>query len=92
MSIAPGAETGSFEAGRTSRVTRLGRVLGRFEEEPVRGAHDVGFVHDCHLLAARRARELEGRQGVGARTLLASPFVAAASAIAGQIADPREML
>jgi 3-isopropylmalate/(R)-2-methylmalate dehydratase large subunit len=33
-------------------------------------------------------RNFEGRQGPGARTHLASPLVAAASAIAGRIADP----
>jgi 3-isopropylmalate/(R)-2-methylmalate dehydratase large subunit len=37
-------------------------------------------------------RNFEGRQGVGARTLLASPFTAAASAVHGRIADPRGML
>ena len=32
-------------------------------------------------------RNFEGRQGQGARTLLASPLVAAATAIAGEIID-----
>src|SRR5664280_1265592 len=37
-------------------------------------------------------RNFEGRQGPGARTLLASPFTAAATAVTGSICDPRQFI
>lgn len=46
-------------------------------------------VGDQKRCVSTSNRNFVGRQGVGARTHLASPAVAAASAIAGHIADPR---
>jgi 3-isopropylmalate/(R)-2-methylmalate dehydratase large subunit len=37
-------------------------------------------------------RNFEGRQGKGGRTILASPLTAAASAVAGAVADPRKFM
>lgn len=47
------------------------------------------IVKPGQLSVSTSNRNFEGRQGVGARTVLASPATAAASAIAGYVADPR---
>ena len=46
---------------------------------------------DSGLLSVSTSnRNFEGRQGVGVRTVLASPMTAAASALSGKVADPRK--
>ncbi len=49
-------------------------------------------VASGHYAVSTSNRNFEGRQGAGARTLLASPATAAASAIRGCVADPREFI
>ena len=54
-------------------------------------------MHDDKIPAGKYSvstsnRNFEGRQGPGARTLLASPLVAAAAAVTGVITDPRELM
>lgn len=46
-------------------------------------------VPSGNLSVSTSNRNFEGRQGIGARTVLASPLTAAASAIEGRVCDPR---
>jgi 3-isopropylmalate/(R)-2-methylmalate dehydratase large subunit len=48
-------------------------------------------VPEGKLAVSTSNRNFEGRQGPGARTMLASPLTAAAAAVTGVITDPRSM-
>jgi len=70
------------EAGFDFREPGCSACLGMNEDKIPRGEYCVSTSN----------RNFEGRQGQGARTILASPLMAAATAIAGRIVDVREEL
>jgi 3-isopropylmalate/(R)-2-methylmalate dehydratase large subunit len=70
------------EAGAEWRESGCSMCLGMNGDTVARGQLSVSTSN----------RNFEGRQGIGARTVLASPLTAAASAILGRVADPRPFL
>jgi len=70
------------EAGFEVRQAGCSACLGMNEDKIPAGEYCISTSN----------RNFEGRQGAGARTLLASPLTAAAAAITGVVTDVRELL
>lgn len=70
------------EAGFELRQPGCSACLAMNEDKVPAGKYSVSTSN----------RNFEGRQGPGSRTLLASPLVAAAAAITGEITDPRVLM
>jgi 3-isopropylmalate/(R)-2-methylmalate dehydratase large subunit len=71
-----------IEAGFDFREPGCSACLGMNEDKIPKGEYCISTSN----------RNFEGRQGPGARTILASPLMAAATAIEGKIVDIREKL
>jgi len=79
---AEGLDRVFLEAGAEWRESGCSMCLGMNGDVVGRGEYCVSTSN----------RNFEGRQGSGARTLLASPLTAAACAVRGRVTDPRELM
>lgn len=79
---AEGLDTILIEAGFEFRDAGCSACLGMNEDKVPAGKYCVSTSN----------RNFEGRQGPGARTILASPITAAAAALTGKVTDVRELL
>lgn len=92
--IVPGSEAVKREA-EAEGLDEIFRAAGAQWRQP--GCSMCIAMNDDQLAPGQYSvstsnRNFEGRQGKGGRTLLASPLTAAASAVAGAVADPRMFL
>jgi 3-isopropylmalate/(R)-2-methylmalate dehydratase large subunit len=88
---------GSWAVDRQIRAEGLDVILGEagFELRQPGCSACLAMNEDkvpagCYAVSTSN-RNFEGRQGPGARTLLAGPLVAAAAAVTGRITDPRTL-
>jgi 3-isopropylmalate/(R)-2-methylmalate dehydratase large subunit len=94
MLVVPGSDAVK-RAAEAEGIDHIVRSAGGEWREPGCSmciAMNGDFVGPGQLAVSTSNRNFEGRQGKGARTVLASPLTAAACAIAGAITDPRQFL
>ncbi len=94
MLVVPGSDAVKRDA-EAEGIDRIVRDAGAEWREPGCSmciAMNGDGVGPGQVAVSTSNRNFEGRQGRGARTLLASPASAAAAAIAGCVADPRPYL
>jgi 3-isopropylmalate/(R)-2-methylmalate dehydratase large subunit len=94
MLVVPGSAAVKAQA-EAEGLDRVFRDAGAEWREP--GCSMCIAMNGDQLSAGQLAvstsnRNFEGRQGQGGRTLLASPWTAAAAAVAGHVTDPRTLL
>jgi 3-isopropylmalate/(R)-2-methylmalate dehydratase large subunit len=82
QAIEEGIDKVFAEAGFILRQPGCSACLGMNEDKIPAGKYCISTSN----------RNFEGRQGQGARTLLASPLTAAAAAITGKVCDVRELM
>ncbi|MBP6596156.1 MAG: 3-isopropylmalate dehydratase large subunit [Arenimonas sp.] len=93
MLVVPGSEQVKREA-EAEGIDRVVRAAGAEWREPGCSmciAMNGDLVAPGQLAVSTSNRNFEGRQGPGARTVLASPLTAAASAVMGAVADARTL-
>ena len=93
MLVVPGSGTVKKEA-EARGLAEIFRAAGAEWREPGCSmclAMNGDRVEPGELAVSTSNRNFEGRQGPGARTLLAGPALAAASAVAGKVCDPRPL-
>ena len=94
MLVVPGSESvrRAAEAEGLDRVFTAAGAQWRLPGCSMCIAMNGDMAAPGELVVTTSNRNFEGRQGQGVRSVLASPATAAASALAGAIADPRDWL
>jgi 3-isopropylmalate/(R)-2-methylmalate dehydratase large subunit len=94
MLVVPGSEQVRRDAEREgiADVVRAAGAEWRMPGCSMCIAMNGDLVGPGQLAVSTSNRNFEGRQGRGARTLLASPLTAAVCAVAGAVTDPRTFL